>query len=113
MKAAITFPKIVLLTGLLIRCSSERKPKESRPYNTSASGQVNGSRISAQIPQSNNAEPTFAHTTSGKMLLLAAAAAGPRSERLCQKGVVVVLQKRQLRLEPQESGPAAIPSSGG
>jgi hypothetical protein len=50
------------------------QPTGTGSYNISVSGQVNGSHVSVQIPQSNQAAPAFVHSTGFKVLLVAAAA---------------------------------------
>jgi hypothetical protein len=62
------------------------QPTGSGSYNISVSGQVNGSRVSAQIPQSNKSAPTFVHSSGFKVLLVAAAAGATVGTILAVKG---------------------------
>jgi hypothetical protein len=83
------------------------QPAGSGPYNISVSGQVNGSHISAQIPQSNKQAPTFVHSASFKLLLVAAAAGATVGGIIAARGGS---SKTTVTPGTPSIGPAGIPS---
>jgi hypothetical protein len=86
------------------------QPSGTGSYNISVSGQVNGSRVSIQIPQSNQAAPTFVHSTSFKLLLVAAAAGATVGTILAVRGGSSSTKTTVTPGTPS-IGPARIPGS--
>jgi hypothetical protein len=77
-------------------------------YNISVSGQVNGSRISTQIQVTNKSAPTFVHSTSFKVLLVAAAAGATVGGIVAARGGS---SKTTVTPGTPSIGPAGIPGS--
>src|ERR1039457_3698441 len=77
-------------------------------YNISVSGQVNGTRISTQIQVTNKPAPTFVHSASFKVLLVAAAAGATVGGIIAARGGS---SKTTVTPGTPSIGPAGIPGS--
>jgi hypothetical protein len=87
------------------------QPTGTGPYNISVSGQVNGSQISTQIPQSNQSAPTFVHSTGFKVLMVAALAGAAAGTYFAIRGSNGGATKTTVTPGTPSIGPARIPGS--